>query len=215
MQEEIDMRAFRTVALMLGSLGLVAIVALPVRAADANSAPGTGEIAGGYFYVYASGSDGTGVPAGWFFSAGAQISDSFAVVGDVSGNHKSDSTTIGATTLTTSASIHTFLAGPRVTGRVGQLGFYGQFLVGAAMVSGGFTANGGGPSQAGNTSDMEFCFAPGAGVDISLGERAALRVGVSERLIRAITGTTTISPPPPTFYKEFQLQIGLVYRFGI
>jgi hypothetical protein len=50
-------------------------------------------------------------------------------------------------------------------------------------------------------------------VDFNLGDRAALRAGVSERLIRVNTSTST-TPGQSTFEKEFQLQIGLVYRFG-
>jgi opacity protein-like surface antigen len=191
-------------------LGLVVLSALPARAADANAAPGAGQIAVGYSYLYISDKS---IPAGWFFSAGANITDAIAVVGDISGNYKSDSETTAGGTLTFSTNVYTFLAGPRVTARSGQLNFYGQFLVGAARGAGSITLTGGGASFASSGSDTEFCLAPGAGVDFNLGDRAALRAGVSERLIRVNTSTST-TPGQSTFEKEFQLQIGLVYRFG-
>jgi hypothetical protein len=89
-------------------------------------------------------------------------------------------------------------------GRSGQLTFYGQFLVGAATATAGITASGVGPAVNLNVTDTQFCFAPGAGVDIALSDTGAIRAGMSERLIRA-NGNTS---------KEFQLQLGLVYRFG-
>ena len=204
------MHGMRGCALAVGSLGLVALSVLPVRAADTGLA-GSTEIAGGYSYVRDTNSS-TSFPAGWFFSAGANISDTFSVVGDISGYYKSESTTFAGSTLTASANLHTLLGGPRVQGHSGPISFYGQFLVGAARRSAGVSQSGGGITQAASGSDTEFCLAPGAGVDFSLGERAALRAGVSERLIRSMAGPSVT--PPPTFQKEFQLQIGLVYRFG-
>jgi|SRR5262245_2768316 len=197
------MHVMRGCALAVGSLGLVALSVLPARAAEIT--PAASEIAGGYSYLYDSDSS-TGLPAGWFFSAGASLSDTFSVVGDISGNYKSQSVVAGGATASASMNVHTFLAGPRVSGRLssGQMSFYGQFLVGAARASGGATTTVGGTSFAVSASDTEFCFAPGAGVDIALSDTGAIRAGVSERMIRA---NGNIS-------KEFQLQLGLVYRFG-
>jgi hypothetical protein len=205
------MRVLRGAGLALGSLTVVALSALPARAADANAAPGAGEIAVGYSYLYFSEKS---IPAGWFFSAGANITDAFAIVGDISGNYKSDSATTVGGTVTVSSNFHTFLAGPRVTARSGQLNFYGQFLVGAERGAGSVAVTGGGAPFASSGSGTEFCLAPGAGVDFNLGDRAALRAGVSERLIRVSTSTSTATLGQSTFDKEFQLQIGLVYRFG-
>jgi hypothetical protein len=146
----------------------------------------------------------TGFPAGWFFSAGAHLNDTFAVVGDISGSYKSQSVTSGGVTASVSSNIYTFLAGPRVVGHSGPLGFYGQFLVGAARASAGGSVNVGGITQSSSASDTEFCYAPGAGVEIGLARNAAARVGVSERLIHSTGGTSD----------EFQLQLGVVYRFG-
>lgn len=191
------MRVLRGIALALGSFGLVGLAALPARAADGL------DIAGGYSYVYDN-DGGTSFPAGWFFSAGAKLSDGFALVGDISGNYKSETVISGNVTANASLKIHTFLAGPRVIGRAGQIGFYGQFLIGAATASGGVTTNVAGTSFAASASDTEFCFAPGAGIELGLGSNSGVRVGMNERLIRA-NGNTS---------REFQLQIGLVYRFG-
>jgi hypothetical protein len=191
------MRVLHRVVLTLGSLGLIAASAQTARAADA------GDITAGYSYLYDSDSS-TGFPAGWFLSAGANFSDAFAVVGDVGGSYKSQSVSSNGVTATASTNIYTFLAGPRVMGHSGPLGFYGQFLVGAARFSGGASVSGGGISQSISASDTELCYAPGAGVDFGLGGNAAARIGVSERLIHSDAGTS----------KEFQLQLGLVYRFG-
>jgi Outer membrane protein beta-barrel domain len=190
------MRVLHRVVLALGSLGLVAFSAQPARADG-------GDITAGYSYLYDSDSS-TGFPAGWFLSAGANITDAFAVVGDVSGHYKSESASSGGVTVSASTHIYTFLAGPRVVGRSGPLGFYGQFLVGAARAAGGATATFGGTTVSANASDTEFCYAPGAGLDFGVGSNAAARIGVSERLIHSTGGTS----------KEFQLQLGLVYRFG-
>jgi Outer membrane protein beta-barrel domain len=190
------MRVLHRVVLALGSLGLVAFSAQPARADG-------GDITAGYSYLYDSDSS-TGFPAGWFLSAGANITDAFAVVGDVSGHYKSESASSGGVTVSASTHIYTFLAGPRVVGRSGPLGFYGQFLVGAARAAGGATATLGGTTVSANASDTEFCYAPGAGLDFGVGSNAAARIGVSERLIHSTSGTS----------KEFQLQLGLVYRFG-
>src|SRR5215510_11450695 len=118
------MHVMRGCALAVGSLGLVALSVLPARAADTGLV-GTSEVAGGYSYVYvnssADGVSGRGIPAGWFFSAGAHISDTFSVVGDISGNYKSESTAVAGVTVSASTSVHTFLAGPRVQGGSGPI----------------------------------------------------------------------------------------------
>jgi len=191
------MRVLHRVVLTLGSLGLIAASAQTARAADA------GDITAGYSYLYDSDSS-TGFPAGWFLSAGANLNDVFAVVGDVGGSYKSQSVSSGGVTVSASTNIYTFMAGPRVIGHSGPLGFYGQFLIGAARASGGFSSNIGGTTISGSASDTELCYAPGAGVDFGLGSNAAARIGVNERLIHSDLGTS----------KEFQLQLGLVYRFG-
>src|SRR5262249_12483011 len=70
--KEINMRVLHRVVLGVASLGLVAFSAQLARAAD-------GDITAGYSYLYDSDSS-TGFPAGWFLSAGAHITDAFAVV---------------------------------------------------------------------------------------------------------------------------------------
>jgi hypothetical protein len=191
-----NMRVLNRVILAVTSLGLIAVSAQTARAAD-------GDLTAGYSYLYDSDSS-TGFPAGWFLSGAAHLNEAFAVVGDISGSYKSQSVTSGGITVSASSNIYTFLAGPRVVGHSGPLGFYGQFLVGAARASAGANANGGGITQSISASDTEFCYAPGAGVEFGLARNAAARVGVSERLIHSAGGTSD----------EFQLQLGLVYRFG-
>jgi hypothetical protein len=199
----------------MGSLGLVALSALPAQAADTAFA-GRSEIAGGYSYVNDNNNGvSTSFPVGWFFSAGAHINDGLAVVGDISGNYKTETVAGSGVTATASAKVHAFLAGPRMIGRAGRLGFYGQFLVGAAKVSAGVSASGVGPAINVSVTDTQFCFAPGAGVDIPLSSASAIRVGMNERLIRSNTPTSSSSAATTgSWGKEFQLQIGLVFGFG-
>src|SRR5262252_8737989 len=140
------MRVLHRVVLTLGSLGLIAASAQTARAADA------GDITAGYSYLYDSDSS-TGFPAGWFLSAGANLNDVFAVVGDVGGNYKSNSGSVSGVTYSASGNVYTFLAGPRVMGRSGPLGFYGQFLVGAARFSAGASASSGGLTQSIDASE--------------------------------------------------------------
>jgi len=54
-------------------------------------------------------------------------------------------------------------------------------------MSAAVSVSGGGVTQATSTSDTEFCFTLGAGVDFNLGERAALRAGVSGQFVRSVT----------------------------
>lgn len=204
------MHVMRGFALAAGVLGLVALSALPARAAEIT--PASGEIAAGYSYLKDN-TGGTSFPAGWFFSAGAHINEGFAVVGDISGNYKSETASAGGVTVTGSAKVHTFLAGPRMMGRAGPLAFYGQFLVGAATVSAGVNATGVGPSLNVSASDTQFCFAPGAGVDVPVTSAAALRVGMNSRLIRS-NATASSGVTSGSWATEVQVQVGLVVRFG-
>ena len=55
-----------------------------------------------------------------------------------------------------------------------------------------------------SASETDFCYMPGAGVDVDFTKNAGVRIAANERLIRA-SGQTS---------KEFQLEVGLVYRFG-
>jgi Outer membrane protein beta-barrel domain len=196
--EEIYMRVLHRVVLALGSLGFVALAVQPARAAQG------GDIVGGYSYVYDSDAS-TAYPAGWFVSASANMNDMFAFVADIGGNYKSESVTAGGVTSTASLNTHTFMVGPRVMARSGAIGFYGQFLIGAARMSGGASTTVLGSPISVSVSDTEVCYAPGAGIDFGLGARTAARVGISEHLIHG-SGYTE---------KQFQLQFGLSYRFGL
>jgi hypothetical protein len=188
------MHVMRRCALAAGSLGLVILAAATARAAEVT--PASGEIAVGYSYIYLSDSS-TAMPLGWFLSGGPHLTDTLAIVG----SYKSQPVANAGATISQSTRVHTFLAGPRVMHRSGQLAFYGQFLVGTATLSATSTVN-----VIGNLSltTSELCLAPGAGIDIALSDTGAFRAGVSERLIRA-SGNRS---------KEFQFQLGLVYRFG-
>jgi Outer membrane protein beta-barrel domain len=162
-----------------------------------------GEIAAGYSYLNDN-DISQSFPAGWFVSAAANFTNMFAIVGDVSGNYKSESSSSGGATATASLKVHTFQAGPRVRVGSSAVTVFAQVLVGAATVSAGVNASGTGVSLSVSASDTELCYQPGTGVDIGLSRGAAIRLGANERFIHSDGNTS----------KEFQFVAGLVLRFG-
>ncbi len=150
-------------------IGLVVFLALGVPTVAAAQGSPAGEIAGGYPFMWDNEFDKS-FPVGWFVSGAGNLSDNFAIVGEVSGSHNSESNEF----LSASAdlNIYTYLAGVRFGGRSGAVTSFGQFLVGAARASA--STSGLGFEESG--SHTEFAIQPGAGVDIHLTEAVAARV---------------------------------------
>ena len=88
-------------------------------------------------------------------------------------------------------------------GRSGAARLFGQFLVGAAAASAGVTATSGSTSISAGDTQTDFCYMPGAGIDIGFNPNVAMRLVGNERFIRANGGTA----------KQFAFEAGLVYRF--
>jgi hypothetical protein len=174
------MRLLSSVFLAIGLLGSLA---LPANADDGPRA----DIAGGYSLIYDHDIKTT-FPAGWFGSASVNVTNFFAIAGEVSGHYKSESS---AGSANTSLRVHTYLAGPRFVSGTGAARFYLEILAGGATASA-------------STSETNFCYMPAVGLDIGFNRETAMRIGAGERLIRVSGGSTS---------KQFQFIAGLVLRF--
>ena len=184
---------------LLMAVGLIASVTLPVAAADGPRA----DIAGGYSLIYDHDIKTT-FPAGWFASAALNVTNAFAIAGEVSGHYKSESTAVSAGSTNASLRVHTFLAGPRFVAGTGAARFYAQVLAGAATATAGINVSSGSTSASASSSETDFCYMPAVGLDIGFNRETAIRIGAGERLIRVSGGSTS---------KEFQAVAGIVIRF--
>jgi outer membrane protein with beta-barrel domain len=184
------MRLRSSVFLALGFLGALA---LPANADDGPRA----DIAGGYSLIYAHDIKTT-FPAGWFASAAVNVTNVFAIAGEVSGHYKSTDAA------NTSLRVHTYLAGPRFVAGTGAARLFVEVLAGGATTSAGVNVPSGGTSVSAGGSETDFCYMPAVGLDIGFNRETAMRIGAGERLILVSGGST---------FKEFQFVAGLVLRF--
>jgi hypothetical protein len=183
---------------LLVVLGLVAGMARPAEAADGPRA----DIAFGYSLIYDHDIKTT-FPAGWFFSSAANVTNVFAIAGEVSGHYKSESATAGSASANATLRVHTYLAGPRFVAGTGAARFFVEVLAGGATTSAGVNVVSGGTTSSASASQTDFCYMPAVGLDIGFNRETAMRIGAGERLIRVNGGTS----------KEFQFVAGLVFRF--
>ena len=166
---------------------LVALACFVPRVASAQDrAPA--DLAVSYSFVRFLEGEGYNVPGGWLVSFSAPVAPLTAVVAEVAGNYRrglpygEDDDWL---------TLHTFMAGARVSGR-GRVRPFAQFLVGAAR-----------GAWAGD-SEARFAIEPGGGVDVALGTRTAARVGV---------GLPIVYPGEGTF-KMFRFHAGVVFALG-
>lgn len=139
------------------------------------------DVSGGYRYLHIGGSDdedGTSVPKGWYLDVAYPITPMLSIVGDVGGHYKSESETFdeqGVTiTGTAKASVHTFLAGVRLSGRDNpRVTPFGQVLFGVARASASVEASanvGGVPFEVDfDESSSEAALSIGGGANIAAG----------------------------------------------
>lgn len=120
---------------------------------------GGGDVAVSYSFLRVLDDGGVNVPAGWLFSAARDVSPVVAIVGELAGNYKSeDGETLG---------LHTFQAGVRVAARSSlRVRPFAQVMAGVAVAS------------CCGDSEARFVVEPGGGVDIPMGRRVSLRLGV-------------------------------------
>jgi len=179
-------------------IGILGSVALPVEAADGPKA----DIAGGYSLLYDHDIKTT-FPAGWFVGGAVNVTNMFAVAGEVSGDYKSESASVGNTTANATLNVYSYMAGPRLVSGTGAARIFVEILAGGATVSGGLSVTNARSAFLSNTSQTDFCYMPGAGIDIGFNSRTAMRLAAGERFIRVSGGTSN----------EFQFVAGLVFRF--
>jgi hypothetical protein len=180
---------------------LVLTVALAPRPAAWAQDSGRVEVAGGYSWLR----DYEGVatfPRGWFASVASDMKGPLALVGEASGSYKS----MGGLDIELSLGIHTFMGGPRVVRHGGRLHPYAQMLFGISRMATRYTL----PDETLSAARHHLAMAPGGGLDVSISERAAVRVGTSLRLIRAEQSTPTGSER--FNYRELQVLAGIVVR---
>jgi hypothetical protein len=180
-------------------IGIAGSVALPASAAADGP---RGDIALGYSLAYDHDIKTT-FPAGWFLSAAVNVTSMFALAGEVSGQYKSQSATVGSTTTNTTLNVYTYMGGPRFVSGTGAARIYVELLAGGATASGGVSITNAASGFLSNTSKTDFCYMPAVGIDIGFNPRTALRLGAGERFIRVNGGTSN----------EFQFVAGLVFRF--
>ena len=159
------MRRFPTLSLIITCV----IVGAVTRPAAAQNVPRV-EVSGGYqFLGLKSPGDQnfTNLKKGWYADVAGNVTNVFAIVGNVAGNSK----TITEGTSTFDFSAHQFLVGPRVNARaIPRIVPFGQVLIGetrqkASLSSIHLTAN-------------TFTVAAGGGVNLMVLPRAGIRGGV-------------------------------------
>jgi hypothetical protein len=161
------------------------------------------DIAGTYGFMRDT-DRGENFPAGWAIAAAGNINSWAAVVAEVGGGYATCSScergpfasqTFRGQNL--HLRVHTYMAGPRVASHASHLLMpFAQVLFGGAHMSGGTEFDG-----ALNTG---FSYQPGAGVDVRVGPRIAVRIQGDYRVIRT-TGRNN---------NQSRVLTGVVYNFG-
>ena len=185
--------------IQLAGAVLTFALALPPVAGAQNA--GSVDAAAGYSWMSDYEGDVT-FPRGWFASVGADVPGPIDVVGAASGSYK----TMGGLDIKLSMSIHTLMGGPRVMWRAGRLAPHAQVLVGLSRITTRYTL----PGETLSASQNHVVIGPGGGLDVTISDRAAIRVGTSLRVIRAEMSTPSGSEP--VNYRELQILAGIVVR---
>ena len=107
----------------------------------------------------------------------------FAVVGEMSGAYKSETVSVGASSVDATVRLHTFMGGARVAARINpKLVPFGQVFFGAARLSGGVTALGPAVSViAAIDADTAFALQIGGGLNLMTSGNFGVRLGADYR----------------------------------
>ena len=153
-----------------------------------------GEIAAGYQFLRDGDSN---FPTGWFISGAGNLSDRFAIVGEVSSSRTSfpDQLFIEGA----SASINGYMGGVRYFSRMGSVTPFAQVLFGALQAKLETRVFGIPISESQTVGAMQ----PGAGVDVQLNDRFAIRFAGDYRRIFSEDGAG-----------ELRFIVGAVVGFG-
>lgn len=159
-------------------LVLFAVLAAPAAA----QVKPAGTVAAGYSFVFDT--DAT-LPTGWLGAATFNVHDIVGLTAESAGNY--------GDVFGVSSSLHTVMAGARI-GRTSGSGVrpFGQFLVGMSRYGAlGF-------SESFLTLDL------GAGVDVPVGERVAVRIQFDQQVVSI----------DAELAKQYRLAFGAVFAFG-
>jgi Outer membrane protein beta-barrel domain len=161
------------------------------------------EVAGAYAFMHDN-DRSENFPLGWAFGATGNVNSWIGVVAEVGGNYTVckncqrgpfATQTFRGTDL--DIRIHTYMGGPRIASHaLPAVTPFAQVLFGGSHMSGGTEFDG-----ALNTG---FTYQPGAGIDVHVAPRIAIRVEGDYRVIRT-TGHNN---------KESRVLAGAVYAFG-
>jgi hypothetical protein len=178
--------------------GLSAVMAAPAAAQAAAT-----ELSGGYQFTR---TPDLNLPLGWYVDVAGNVAPMFAIVGEVSGAYKSETISVGTSTVDSTARLHTFMGGVRVASRTNpRVVPFGQVLLGAARLSGGVTASGPAVSVlAVSDADTEFALQIGGGVNVMASGHVGVRLGADYRRIFISDGGEN----------EFRLVAGIVIPIG-
>jgi opacity protein-like surface antigen len=202
-------------ALFRGIIGaaLVVAVGIPPASAQESGTPPVPvvEVSGGYTFMRDLGDnsiDGINFPAGWYASTTVNLNRWFGLVGEVTGSYKSNlDLGIEELNMSTNASEHTFMGGPRFAAKAGRLMPFGQFLAGAAHLRATVDMPMDIPGHFG-VSDTQFAFQPGAGVNVLLTDNLGLHVAGDYRCIVDFTGDGN------TYTNQVRFLTGFSFNWG-
>ena len=153
----------------------------------------TFDVSGGYAWLR---EEDLTVPKGWYAAAGVNLSDSFAVFGQLSQHTK----TLNVSGVDVDTKLTIWGAGPRITGNQRSgVTYFAQALLGGAKSSASVSGISGT-----DFSDSNFAVQPAVGVDLKAGGVVGVR----------LQGGLTFIKAEPEWQREWVFLIGIVYRGG-
>lgn len=193
-------------------VALVLMLGIPAAAsAQESGAPPVPivELSGGYTFLRDLGDASTDVnfPAGWYASTTVNLNRWFGLVGEVTGSYKSNvNVGVEGLNLSTDASEHTFMGGPRFAGKAGRLMPFGQFLAGAARLRATVDMPMEIPGHY-SVTDTQFAFQPGGGVNVLLSDSLGVHLAGDYRCIVDYTDGTS-------YTNQFRFLTGFTFNWG-
>lgn len=183
----------------LATAALLVLAAAPALAQEGDTAVPAYEVSGGYGFTRDFDFE-ENFPAGWYFSAAANLNRWFAVVGEVTGSHK---TLREADLVSVRVTMLTGMGGPRFFRKVGRFVPYGQALVGAAHARAALRSS----VFDADENETFFALQPGVGVLMYFNHRIGAQVSADFRWIDPFERGALDS-------SEFRVLTGVVVGFG-
>lgn len=136
---------------------------------------------------------------GGYVSGGYRIKDWLAAVGEVTGTHAGNISTLGQ-----DLTLMTYMGGPRIARHMGHLVPFGQALFGVARGSDSYFPT----ATSFSTTASSFAYSAGGGLDVNLTHRYAVRVIDAEYL------RTSLPNAADNSQNHLKLAAGIVIKFG-